>query len=69
MVRIFNPIQSSGKGPYSVVKTINDIVYSIQRESQIKMKVVYVDRLVSYQRIETSLDEIEIGNVTEYNRS
>jgi hypothetical protein len=42
-------LQSSWAGPYKLVTRINDVVYRIQRNSRLRMMVVHLDRLASYQ--------------------
>jgi hypothetical protein len=42
-------LQSSKEGPQSLVTWINNVVYRIQSNPGVKMMVVHLDRLESYQ--------------------
>ncbi|UYV61913.1 hypothetical protein LAZ67_1007048 [Cordylochernes scorpioides] len=58
LVWLFHPKRKKGfspelmavwKGPYKIIKRINDLVYRIQRSSGSKAKVVHLGRLAFYQ--------------------
>ncbi|KAJ8921329.1 hypothetical protein NQ315_002943 [Exocentrus adspersus] len=38
-------LQKSWKGSYIIVTRLNDVVFTIQKNSQAKMKIVHIDRL------------------------
>jgi hypothetical protein len=42
-------LQSLWEGPYKVVNRINDVVYRIQKNSRLRMMLVHLDRLATYQ--------------------
>ncbi|KAJ8950195.1 hypothetical protein NQ318_003186 [Aromia moschata] len=41
-------LQSNWKGPYTIIKKINDLVYRIQLSPRSKPKVVHLERLARY---------------------
>lgn len=56
-VWLFNPrrtkgrtskLQNNWKGPYEVVKNLNDVVYCIKKSKRHKNKIVHLDRLASH---------------------
>ncbi|UYV63685.1 hypothetical protein LAZ67_2005303 [Cordylochernes scorpioides] len=58
LVWLFHPKRKKGlspelmalwKGPYKIIKRINDLVYRIQQSSKSKAKVVHLGRLACYQ--------------------
>ncbi|UYV62961.1 K02A2.6-like [Cordylochernes scorpioides] len=58
LVWLFHPKRKKGlspelmavwKGPYKIIKRINDLVYRVQRSSKSKAKVVHLGRLACYQ--------------------
>ncbi|GBM52396.1 hypothetical protein AVEN_160116-1 [Araneus ventricosus] len=47
-------LQPNWEGPYTVVKKLNDVVYSVQRSPNAKPKVTHINRLASYRATDHS---------------
>ncbi|GBM44084.1 hypothetical protein AVEN_75900-1 [Araneus ventricosus] len=47
-------LQQSWKGPYTVVKKLNDPVYRVQRSPNTKPKVIHINRLAPYRATDHS---------------
>ncbi|GBN92974.1 hypothetical protein AVEN_238959-1 [Araneus ventricosus] len=56
-VRMYNPkrrrslrpkLQQNWKGPYTIVKKLNDVIYRVQRSPHAKPKVIHINRLNPY---------------------